>query len=292
MAGISNIKRVRAIIREKTSNNKVITIFTFLFVFFILFSSFVFPILNYSLKVKVLDYSSNLISALYSPIKTINNSIDNFYKILNVYNINKELVLENEKNKNISNELITLKAENKEYKKLLNITEDINFKFVTAKIISRSTLSFSKSVIVMAGVNNKVSLNNPVIFNTSLVGYVSEVGNNSSRIKIITDSNIKIPAIILEKNIKIILTGNNSKYLEILNYDELLPIKPGDKVFTSGDGNKFPEKLFVGTVRSKVNGGLIIEPSIAINNLNYVSILDWNIKDRGIDIKVDPIFYD
>ena len=38
MAGISNLKRVQAIIRERTSNNKLITILSFLFAFIILLS--------------------------------------------------------------------------------------------------------------------------------------------------------------------------------------------------------------------------------------------------------------
>ena len=88
MAGISNLKRVQAIIRERTSNNKLITILSFLFAFIILLSTFIYPKINYSIKVKVLDYSSAIISSLYSPINTINNSI-----MLNI-NENTFLVME------------------------------------------------------------------------------------------------------------------------------------------------------------------------------------------------------
>jgi hypothetical protein len=42
----------------------------------------------------------------------------------------------------------------------------------------------------------------------------------------------------------------------------------------------------------KSSGDLIIKPAIDINNLKYVYILDWSLKDRGIDIKTDPVFYD
>ena len=98
--------------------------------------------------------------------------------------------------------------------------------------------------------------------------------------------------VIVEKNLKIIVSGNNDKYLEIINLNNLSNIKDGDKVFTSGDGNKFPENLFIGTIKTKNNGDFIIEPSIDINRLNFVYILNWSFKDRGIDIKVDPIFYD
>ena len=292
MAGISNLKRVQAIIRERTSNNKLITILSFLFAFIILLSTFIYPQINYSIKVKVLDYSSTIISSLYSPINTINNSVNNFYNIMNVYNLNKKLTSEYDNYSKLENDLIILKMKNSEYKNLLNISDDIEYNFVTSKIISRSNLSYTKSVILASGKNDNITLDSPVIYENSLLGFISELGNTSSRLISITDGTVKIPSIIFEKNLNIIVSGNNDKYLEILNLNNFPNIKDGDKVFTSGDGNKFPENLFIGTIKTKKNGDYIVEPSLDINSLNYVYILNWSLKDRGIDIKVDPIFYD
>ena len=292
MAGISNLKRVQAIIRERTSNNKLITILSFLFAFIILLSTFIYPKINYSIKVKVLDYSSAIISSLYSPMNTINNSVNNFYNIMNVYNLNKKLTSEYDNYSKLENDLIILKMKNSEYKNLLNISDDIEYNFVTSKIISRSNLSYTKSVILASGKNDNITLGSPVIYENSLLGFISELGNTSSRLISITDGTVKIPSIIFEKNLNIIVSGNNDKYLEILNLNNFPNIKDGDKVFTSGDGNKFPENLFIGTIKTKKNGDFIVEPSLDINRLNYVYILNWSLKDRGIDIKVDPIFYD
>ena len=292
MAGISNLKRVQAIIRERTSNNKLITILSFLFAFIILLSTFIYPKINYTIKVKVLDYSSAIISSLYSPINTINNSVNNFYNIMNVYNLNKKLTSEYDNYSKLENDLIILKMKNSEYKNLLNISDDIEYNFVTSKIISRSNLSYTKSVILASGKNDNITLDSPVIYENSLLGFISELGNTSSRLISITDGTVKIPSIIFEKNLNIIVSGNNDKYLEILNINNFPNIKDGDKVFTSGDGNKFPENLFIGTIKTKKNGDFIVEPSLDINRLNYVYILNWSLKDRGIDIKVDPIFYD
>ena len=292
MAGISNLKRVQAIIRERTTNNKLITILSFLFAFIILLSTFIYPKINYSIKVKVLDYSSAIISSLYSPINTINNSVNNFYNIMNVYNLNKKLTSEYDNYSKLENDLIILKMKNSEYKNLLNISDDIEYNFVTSKIISRSNLSYTKSVILASGKNDNITLDSPVIYENSLLGFISELGNTSSRLISITDGTVKIPSIIFEKNLNIIVSGNNDKYLEILNLNNFPNIKDGDKVFTSGDGNKFPENLFIGTIKTKKNGDFIVEPSLDINRLNYVYILNWSLKDRGIDIKVDPIFYD
>ena len=292
MAGISNLKRVQAIIRERTSNNKLITVLSFLFAFIILLSTFIYPKINYSIKVKVLDYSSTIISSLYSPMNTINNSVNNFNNIMNVYNLNKKLTSEYDNYSKLENDLIILKMKNSEYKNLLNISDDIKYNFVTSKIISRSNLSYTKSVILASGKNDNITLGSPVIYQNSLLGFIRELGNTSSRLISITDGTVKIPSIILEKNLNIIVSGNNDKYLEILNLNNFPNIKDGDKVFTSGDGNKFPENLFIGTIKTKKNGDFIVEPSLDINRLNYVYILNWSLKDRGIDIKVDPIFYD
>ena len=292
MAGISNLKRVQAIIRERTSNNKLITILSFLFAFIILLSTFIYPKINYSIKVKVLDYSSAIISSLYSPINTINNSVNNFYNIMNVYNLNKKLTSEYDNYSKLENDLIILKMKNSEYKNLLNISDDLEYNFVTSKIISKSNLSYTKSVILSSGKNDNITLGSPVIYQNSLLGFINELGNTSSRLISITDGTVKIPSIIFEKNLNIIVSGNNDKYLEILNLNNFPNIKDGDKVFTSGDGNKFPENLFIGTIKTKKNGDFIVEPSLDINRLNYVYILNWSLKDRGIDIKVDPIFYD
>jgi len=292
MAGISNLKRVQAIIRERTSNNKLITILSFLFAFIILLSTFIYPKINYSIKVKVLDYSSTIISSLYSPINTINNSVNNFYNIMNVYNLNKKLTSQYDNYSKLENDLIILKMKNSEYKNLLNISDDLEYNFVTSKIISKSNLSYTKSVILSSGKNDNITLGSPVIYQNSLLGFINELGNTSSRLISITDGTVKIPSIIFEKNLNIIVSGNNDKYLEILNLNNFPNIKDGDKVFTSGDGNKFPENLFIGTIKTKKNGDYIVEPSLDINRLNYVYILNWSLKDRGIDIKVDPIFYD
>tara|TARA_Y100001970_G_C14087360_1_gene778078 strand:+ start:122 stop:1000 length:879 start_codon:yes stop_codon:yes gene_type:complete len=292
MVGISNLKRVQAIIRERTSNNKLITILSFLFAFILLLSTFIYPKINYSIKVKVLDYSSTIISSLYSPMNTINNSVNNVNNIMNVYNLNKKLTSEYDNYSKLENDLIILKMKNSEYKNLLNISDDIKYNFVTSKIISRSNLSYTKSVILASGKNDNITLGSPVIYQNSLLGFIRELGNTSSRLISITDGTVKIPSIILEKKLNIIVSGNNDKYLEILNLNNFPNIKDGDKVFTSGDGNKFPENLFIGTIKTKKNGDFIVEPSLDINRLNYVYILNWSLKDRGIDIKVDPIFYD
>jgi rod shape-determining protein MreC len=177
-------------------------------------------------------------------------------------------------------------------KKLLSISNEIKYKFITAKIISKSNLSFIRSSILMSGKKDNILLSSPVIYNNTLLGYINEVGFNSSRVLSLTDINVKAPAVILGKDVKVILAGNNSKYLDILNYLDISSLKSGDKVFTSGDGNMYPAGLYIGKVKIKLNGSFVVEPAENLNNLSYVQIINWKPEERGIDINIDPIFYE
>ena len=292
MAGLSDIKRVQSIIKEKTSNSKILTFVSLIFVLMLIFSSYLYPTISHTVKMKILDYSGNIINSIYSPISTVNNSLSNISNIINTYNINNELIKENENLKIIENQIIVLQSENEELKKLLSISNDIKYKFITAKIISKSNLSFIRSSILMSGKKDNILLSSPVIYNNTLLGYINEVGFNSSRVLSLTDINVKAPAVILGKDVKVILAGNNSKYLDILNYLDISSLKSGDKVFTSGDGNMYPAGLYIGKVKIKLNGSFVVEPAENLNNLNYVQIINWKPEERGIDINIDPIFYE
>ena len=292
MTGLSNFKRVQNIIRERATNNKILTIISLTFASILLFTSYMYPNINYSIKIKIIDYSSNIINSIYTPINTFNKSIANIHNIYNTYNINNEIIKENKSLKIISNKMQLLYAENQELKKLLNLPNEISYKFVTTKIISKSNASFIRSVILMSGKKDNISIKSPVVDNNNLLGYISELGNNSSRVIALTDINTKIPAFVPNKNIKIIVSGNNSNFLEISNYLDISSLKSGDKVFSSGDGNMYPSGLFIGTIKIKLDGKIIVEPFSNLNDLNYVQVIDWKPESRGIDIIIDSIYYE
>ena len=292
MTGLSNFKRVQNIIRERATSNKILTIISLTFASILLFTSYMYPNINYSIKIKIIDYSSHIINSIYTPINTFNKSIANIHNIYNTYNINNEIIKENKSLKIISNKMQLLYAENQELKKLLNLPNEISYKFVTTKIISKSNASFIRSAILMSGKKDNISINSPVVDNNNLLGYISELGNNSSRVIALTDINTKVPAFVPNKNIKIIVSGNNSNFLEISNYLDISSLKSGDKVYSSGEGNMYPSGLFIGTIKIKLDGKIIVEPFSNLNDLNYVQVIDWKPESRGIDIIIDSIYYE
>jgi len=289
MANISNFRRVRSLIRERTSNKKLLTILAFVFALLVITSSVTNFHYTNSLKLKFLDFSSYILKSLYMPLDTFKNSGENINNIINTYTINKKLMLENEYLKSQLIEVKNIKAENLELRNMLSLKEEINYSFITAKIISQNNTSYIHSMILLGGIENKINLKSPVIYKNNLVGFISDLGNKSSRVTLITDVNSKIPALILNKKIKFITSGNNSNFLEILNYGDLTLLEEGDEVYTSGDGNRYPKGLLIGNVVKDYEGKYLIATSINISKLNYVQVVDWSSKSRGIDIKIDNL---
>lgn len=287
MANLSNFKRVRSLIKERTSSKKLLTGLAFSFALLIIISSLTNFHFTNVIKLKFLDYSSYILKSFYMPLNTFKNSGDNINNIFYVYRNNKNLIIENE---NLKSQLIEqkfIRKENIELRNLLNVKKENSYSFVTAKILSQSNFSFSHSMILSVGLDNNISINSPVIYKNHLVGYISDVGNKSSRVTLITDINSKIPVLVLDKNIKFIMSGDNNNYLKLLNFGNTNLLENGDEVYTSGDGGMYPKGLMVGKVIKGSENQLVIEPSLAIGKLDYLQIIDWTALSRGIDIKVD-----
>lgn len=287
MANISNFKRVRSLIKERTSSKKLLTGLAFSFALLIIISSLTNFHFTNVIKLKFLDYSSYILKSFYMPLNTFKNSGDNINNIFYVYRNNKNLIIENE---NLKSQLIEqkfIRKENIELRNLLNVKKENSYSFVTAKILSQSNFSFSHSMILSVGLDNNISINSPVIYKNQLVGYISDVGNKSSRVTLITDINSKIPVLVLDKNIKFIMSGDNNNYLKLLNFGNINLLENGDEVYTSGDGGMYPKGLMVGKVIKGSENQLVIEPSLTIGKLDYLQIIDWTALSRGIDIKVD-----
>ena len=287
MANLSNFKRVRSLIKERTSSKKLLTGLAFSFALLIIISSLTNFHFTNVIKLKFLDYSSYILKSFYMPLNTFKNSGDNINNIFYVYRNNKNLIIENE---NLKSQLIEqkfIRKENIELRNLLNVKKENSYSFVTAKILSQSNFSFSHSMILSVGLDNNISINSPVIYKNQLVGYISDVGNKSSRVTLITDINSKIPVLVLDKNIKFIMSGDNNNYLKLLNFGNINLLENGDEVYTSGDGGMYPKGLMVGKVIKGSENQLVIEPSLTIGKLDYLQIIDWTALSRGIDIKVD-----
>ena len=84
---------------------------------------------------------------------------------------------------------------------------------------------------------------------------------------------------VLNKNSRIILSGNNSNYLDILNLGDVNNIRAGDELVTSGDGGVYPQGIPVGKIIKTSNNKLMVRPNFYSRNLDYVRVISWSPKE-------------
>ena len=163
-----------------------------------------------------------------------------------------------------------------EYEKLLNLSNEIEYNYVTARITGNFTDQFSDNAFINAGKSMGLRIDLPIIGENGIVGRISEVNNETSRVLFITDVSSRVPVLISDNGHQGILIGNSKGSPSVHFVNELSKINIGDLVMTSGKGGVFPPFLIVGNVISKNEDTVEVELSEDIDKLNYVRALKVN----------------
>jgi len=157
---------------------------------------------------------------------------------INVYEENKFLKGKIERLRSNNFEDLFLITENENLKLALGleevkISEEDNI--TVAKVMTDSISPYLKSVLINKGTKHNIVKGMTVFSKNYLIGTIIETNYLSSRALLITDLNSKIPAIIQDSNVNVILAGRGNKNdfnLEYLPEDFFL--EPNKIIFTSG----------------------------------------------------------
>ena len=149
---------------------------------------------------------------------------------------------------------VALRDDNLRYQSLLGLKTDPPVPMVGARVIADARGPFANTRLADAGSEAGVTVGNPVMTEHGLVGQVLGVANGVSRILLLTDVASRTPVLDDRTNSRAILTGDGSgaPRLDYLRGPD--PVKPGDRILSSGDGGLFPRGLPVGTVVQGLDG--------------------------------------
>lgn len=151
-------------------------------------------------------------------------------------------------------EAMTLRAENTRLRALLGLRTQPALPMVSADTVLDARGPFSNSRLADAGGDQGIAEGNPVLSEHGLVGRITGVAPQVSRIMLLTDVESRTPVMIPRTNGRAILTGDGgpSPSLAYLRTHDAL--KAGDRVVSSGDGGVVPRGLAVGTVAKGSDG--------------------------------------
>ena len=232
------------------------------------------------------DFSSkvsNIFITISTPIIKIisfpvNGSIDlivNFGELATAKKENIKLREELFKLQNYYLTSLAIHQENKELRSALNFVKSKTENYKVARIIGMSHQAFDQKLLIDSGKSRDIKEGQIIAGNRGVIGRVSEVFDDKSRILLLTDSSSRIPIIASRARNRGILAGNNSGLMEILYLPKNHQIAVGDKIFTSSDGDTVPPGLLIGVVKKIDKNSVYVSGIEDINSLNIVTIIDY-----------------
>ena len=167
--------------------------------------------------------------------------------------------------------LVARNAELEEYEQtarrlesLLGLQSLYNLQSTGARIISGSTDSWSSTVTIDKGTASGIAVGMPVTDSNGAIGQIVKCGPTSATVRLITDENSSVSAMIQSSRAQGVLRGSvdGSLHLTLVRTDQMVEV--GDTVVTSGLGGVFPKGLPLGTVLSveRTSGSMYYEIEI------------------------------
>jgi len=169
-------------------------------------------------------------------------------EIKNLKKENEELLLKNQELLAKIALLEELKKENEILREALDIGLEKEFKLIFSQVIGKDI--DQDSLLINKGSNNGISKDFSVITQQKvLVGKISAVYSNHSKVMLLTNKESSFSGKIQEKDIDGIVKGkgNLRLFLDLILSD--VEIFPGDIVLTSALGGIFPRGLLVGEIK-------------------------------------------
>lgn len=183
-----------------------------------------------------------------APVTGAANLISDFRSYQQLAQQNDDLRRELQQMKAWKEAALQLEQENARLLDLNNVRLDPELTYVTGVVITDSGSPFRQSVLVNVGARDGIVDGWATMDGIGLVGRISGVGQNTSRVILLTDTSSRIPVTIQPSGQKAILAGDNTLIPPIEFLEDANLVRPGDRVVTSGDGGVFPADLLVGQV--------------------------------------------
>ena len=166
-----------------------------------------------------------------------------------------------------------VRTENKRLKGLLNLQDRETKPVAVARLVGSSASSTRRFAYLGAGSRDGVAIGMPVRSPRGVVGRILEVGNDSSRVLLLTDTESVLPVRRAQDEVVAFAEGRGDGLIRIklINLG-INPLEPGDIFVTSGAGGYYPPGIAVAILTETTDDGglarIISDPAAT----DYVSV--------------------
>lgn len=219
-----------------------------------------------------------------APFTKVADMVDAFQSYASLYEQNQELRRELQQMRAWRETALQLDQRNARLLDLNNVRLDPQLTYITGVVMADVGSPFRQSVLLNVGARDGIQDGWATMDGLGLVGRIAGVGQNTSRVILLTDSNSRLPVTIQPSGQRALLTGDNSAAppVEFLENPDL--VRPGDRVVSSGDSGMFPAGLLVGEVAEDADGRLRVRLSADYERLDFLRVL----RARPVEKIADP----
>lgn len=232
--------------------------------------------------------SGSALNPVQKVMFTINSKIKNEIQyIFGFLDIRKENNSLKEENIKLQNELVeysTLKSENEEFRKILEFkNQRSEYNYIGANIIGISGGDYLNGYIIDKGKDSNLAKDMIIICGDGLVGKITEVHSNWSKIETLINENIAVAGKVVSTQDNGIVKGyRNNKGIDMAKIEQLpieSEIKAGDIITTSILGRCYPDGIRIGEVidvqedKVKVMKTAIIKPYVNYDKLQSIFVV-------------------
>ena len=237
------------------------------------------------LRIAMIDRFVPSMDWAMAPATGLINIARDFQSYTRIYEQNQDLRRELQQMKAWREAALQLEQENARLLDLNKVRIDAKLTHVTGVVTADSGSPFRQSVLLNVGARDGIMDGWATMDGIGLVGRISGVGQNTSRVILLTDTNSRIPVTVQPSGQRAMLVGDNeaAPTLELIENRDL--VRPGDRVVTSGDGKVFPAGLLVGQVAQSPDRRLRARLAADYERLKFLRVLRSHdgelIEDQG-----------
>ncbi len=226
-------------------------------------------------RAAISDIAAPILDALSRPVATVTDLVTQTGEMMHLRDENLRLREENSRLRAWHGVATHLAAENEALRGLLNYVPPARGGFISARVVGDGGGPFVRSALINSGTREGVAKGLAALNEEGLVGRVTEVGQRSARLLLITDFNSRIPVMLETSRDRAILAGDNSPRPQLSFLPPNSRPKVGERVVTSGHGGLLPAGLPVGVVLGARDGQIRVQPFVNWDRLEYVRIVDF-----------------
>ena len=220
---------------------------------------------------KIKTYAFGVVATAGNLWNGVTSSFNNDDEFLELQSENAKLML-------AVNSLREYALENSELKNLLEFKSSSNNRLIPSTIVSKNISNTQGMYIINSGRKDSVAKSMAVLNDKGLVGIISEVSENFSVLKTLTNSSLKISATIPRSNVNGIVHWDGSKLI-MQNVPTTADINKGDRVVTSVLSTIFSPSIPIGLVvkkESNISGllsNVTIKPFVDVYSVKNIFVL-------------------